>query len=110
MFSFDKTMSDISERLERVENLLLLVTMPPKPQSDLLTITEASEMLNLSVPTIYTKVSLRQLPHQKRGKKLYFSREELTAFVKAGKRLTTDEIKLQAIQGAAQAMKGNGAA
>lgn len=101
-----KFLAQMYTRLERMEDLLLERSTPKKVQSDLLTITEASEMLNLSIPTIYSKVSRRELPHQKKGKKLYFSREELLSFVKEGKRLTTDEIKLQAIQGAAAAMKG----
>jgi len=105
--SMPKFLAQMYTRLERMEDLLLERSTPKKVQSDLLTITEASEMLNLSIPTIYSKVSRRELPYSKRSKRLYFSREELTAFVREGKVLTTEEIKLQAIQNAATAMKGN---
>jgi len=99
-------LSDMSERLARMENMLSVVTIPPKPQSDLLNIQEAAELLSLSVPTLYSKISRRELPFSKAGKRVYFSKNEILAFVKEGRRLTTDEIKTKAIQNAATAMKG----
>lgn len=62
----------------------------------LLTIQEASEFLSLSVPTIYTKVSHKELPVMKRGKRLYFSRTELIEYIKAGKKKTLAEIESEA--------------
>ena len=112
MITFEKmpeALTDITERLARMENMLSVVTIPPKPQSDLLTIQEAAELLSLSVQTLYSKISRRELPFSKAGKRVYFSKTELLAFVKEGRRLTTDEIKLQAIQNAATAMKGGAA-
>ena len=50
---------------------------PTKQQDELLTIKQASEFLNLSVPTLYNKVSKNELPFMKRTKRLYFSRAEL---------------------------------
>jgi excisionase family DNA binding protein len=61
-----------------------------------LNIHEASAVLNLSVPTIYSKVSKRELPVMKRGKKLYFSNKELAAYLKAGHKQTSSEINLEA--------------
>ncbi len=93
-------------RLERIEDLLLERSMPKKIDSDLLNVQEASQILNLSVSTIYSKVCRKELPSFKRGKKLFFSRIELTAFVKEGRRLTNAEIGQNAVMKAATAMNG----
>ena len=61
----------------------------PYPQADeLLTIKQAAEILSLSVPTIYGLVSRREIPVNKRGKRLYFSKTELTQWIKDGRKKT----------------------
>lgn len=61
-------------------------------QEEFLTVKQASELLNLSVPTLYSKISRRELPVMKRGKRLYFSKQELTEYIKSGRKLTNDEV------------------
>jgi excisionase family DNA binding protein len=68
----------------------------PTPEA-LLTIQQASEFLNLSVPTIYSKVSKGELPVMKQGKRLYFSSIELMQFIKDGKKKTNAEIEAEAV-------------
>ena len=46
----------------------------------------AREVTRLSKPRLYALVSAREIPHAKRGNKLYFNRAELLAWVAAGKR------------------------
>ena len=65
-------------------------------QEEFLTVKQASELLNLSVPTLYSKVSKGELPVMKRGKRLYFSRTELIEYLKAGKRKSSAEIEAEA--------------
>jgi len=67
-----------------------------QPQEELLSIQQASELLNLSVPTLYSKVSKGELPVMKRSKRLYFSKTELIEYLKAGKRKTSAEIEAEA--------------
>jgi excisionase family DNA binding protein len=62
----------------------------------LLTVEQTAEFLNLSVPTIYSKVSKRELPVMKRGKRLYFSRTELLEYLKAGRKKSNAEIEAEA--------------
>lgn len=50
----------------------------------------------LAKPTIYGLCSERKIPHSKRGKMLYFSRKELTDWLKQGKRKTQTEIAIEA--------------
>ena len=64
---------------------------------DLLTIAQASGFLNLSVATIYGLVSKSKIPYNKPGKRLYFSRAELTEWVKQGRRSTIAEQQAAAI-------------
>lgn len=56
----------------------------------------AVQITGLAKATIYTLVSARKIPHSKQGKKLYFSRNELTEWLKQGKRKTKAEIALDA--------------
>ncbi|MEJ7862370.1 MAG: helix-turn-helix domain-containing protein [Pyrinomonadaceae bacterium] len=56
----------------------------------------AVEITGKAKPTIYGLVHDRKIPHSKRGKQLYFSRRELTEWIKDGKRKTQSEIALEA--------------
>jgi len=67
-----------------------------KVDSDLINIKQASELLGLAVPTIYAKVSERLIPHSKQGKKLFFSREQLAAWIKSGQRKTVADLQTEA--------------
>lgn len=69
---------------------------PLEQPEQLLTIQEAAEFLSLTVPTIYSKVSRRELPFMKRSKRLYFSTTDLMEYLKAGSRKTNAEIEQEA--------------
>ncbi len=58
----------------------------------------AIELTGLAKPTIYGLVSERKIPHSKQGKRLYFSRQELTDWLKQGKRKTQAEMKVEAVE------------
>lgn len=66
------------------------------PAEQLLDVQQAAEFLNLSVPTVYSKVSRGELPVMKRGKKLHFSNTELLQYLKDGRKLTNSEIETEA--------------
>jgi excisionase family DNA binding protein len=67
------------------------------PESDrFLNIKQAAEMLNLTVPTIYGLVHEAKIPVSKKGRRLYFSKQELMAWVKSGRRKTHEEISVEA--------------
>jgi excisionase family DNA binding protein len=69
------------------------------PQSDrFLTISQAAELLNLAVPTVYGLVHRSMIPVCKRNKRLYFSEKELRDWIKVGRRQTLQEIKQDASQ------------
>ncbi|MEJ6694498.1 MAG: helix-turn-helix domain-containing protein [Chitinophagales bacterium] len=93
----EQLISDIAERVTINILKALQNNIPPsEKQERLLTIQEAAQFLNLSVPTIYSKVSKRELPHMKRSKRLYFSNVELVKYLKEGKRKSYKEVEQQA--------------
>lgn len=65
---------------ENQQEKTIPVIRQPDPDQ-LLTISEAAQILHLSVPTMYSKVSKGELPVMKRGKRLYFSKKELIEFM-----------------------------
>ncbi|TKC04360.1 helix-turn-helix domain-containing protein [Pedobacter frigoris] len=62
------------------------------PDQDLLNIQQASELVTLAVPTLYSKVSLKEIPFCKKGKRLYFSRSELLEWISSGKRQSNTDL------------------
>jgi len=87
----------IEARLSSIENLILDLKQPTKVEpteqpEQLLTVQEAAQFLNLTVPTIYSKVSKGELPVMKRSKRLYFSSAELMEYIKEGRKKSNAEI------------------
>lgn len=66
--------------------------IPEEKEDEIIPIEEAAKFLHLSKPTLYSKVSRNELPCMKKGKRLYFSKQELTEYLKNGKRKTKKEI------------------
>ena len=93
----EKLINSISERV--TANILKAVRndqLPTYQPEQLLTIQAAAEFLSLTVPTLYSKVSKREIPVMKRSKRLYFSRIELMEYLKAGRKKSNAEIQSEA--------------
>ena len=93
----EKLIADISERvtaniLKAVQNYNPATEQPEQ----LLTVQEAAQFLNLTVPTIYSKVSKGELPVMKRSKRLYFSSIQLMEYLKEGRKKSNAEIEQEA--------------
>ena len=69
---------------------------PTEQPEQLLTVQEAAQFLDLTVPTIYSKVSKGELPVMKRSKRLYFSNTELMEYLKEGRKKSNAEIEADA--------------
>ncbi|GGB64698.1 hypothetical protein GCM10007424_00750 [Flavobacterium suaedae] len=94
-FTFDqipKLIGKLFDKMDRIEALLKGLNIEPHSEEELLTITEAAKFLNLSVATLYSKVSRNEIPVCKKGKRLYFLKSELTAWIQSGKIPTNEEI------------------
>jgi excisionase family DNA binding protein len=103
ILTFDQLPSAVNQLNHRLENIEKLLTQnneqqQTKPAERLLTIQEAAEFLNLTVPTLYSKVSKRELPVMKRSKRLYFSSIELLEYLKDGRKKSNAQIEDEAEQ------------
>jgi excisionase family DNA binding protein len=96
--NFDSLPQVVQELNSKIDNITMLLqsAKPKDKQDDLLVIKEAAKFLNLSVPTLYSKVSKKEMPYMKQGKRLYFSKSELVDYIKSGKVLSDREIEEQA--------------
>lgn len=65
-------------------------------QDVIMTINEAALLLKLSVSTVYTLVSKKELPFMKKRKRLYFSRQELIDYLMTGKKVRKKEFEVGA--------------
>jgi excisionase family DNA binding protein len=88
-----KAVSQLYDKLDNIERLLQIKNSEHNiPSDQLLTIRQAAELLSLSVPTIYGLVSKKEIPVNKKGKRLYFSSIELTDWIRSGRKMTLSEI------------------
>ena len=93
--SFENLPQAVSLLLEKVETLEQLLKSQQNPGSlsdKPMTISQAAEFVNLTVPTLYGFVSKRTIPFSKVGKRLYFSETELTSWIQSGRKQTRDEL------------------
>ena len=88
-----QAISALHDKVDNIKDLLLESQKVPPPYADLLTIKQVAAFLSLSVPTLYTKVSRKEIPVNKRGKRLYFSITELSTWIKSGRKKTQEEIQ-----------------
>jgi excisionase family DNA binding protein len=94
-----QAVTQIYDKLEKIERLLESQNNVARVDNDkLLTIREAAEVLHLSVPTIYGLVQRQAIPVAKKGKRLYFTKLELTEWIKTGRKKTVAEIQSEADQ------------
>tara|TARA_B110000090_G_C12996569_1_gene298740 strand:+ start:15 stop:359 length:345 start_codon:yes stop_codon:yes gene_type:complete len=92
-----KAIQNLTNEVSELKSLLLDKQEQKQEQPEkLFSIKQAAQFLNLSVPTIYSKVSKGELPFMKRSKRLYFSSSELLAYLKEGRSKSNYEIEKEA--------------
>ena len=102
-----EAVAQLYAKLTHIEKLLQAQNQIPQQEADkLLTVQEAAVFLNLSTPTIYGYVQRQEIPVNKRSKRLYFSKQELTEWIKAGRKKTVSEIEEEAINSLGAKKKG----
>jgi excisionase family DNA binding protein len=97
--ALDKLSEAINELHKKVDHLTAVIEklhFGKHEDSILLNITEAAELLNYKVRTIYDKVYKKELPGYKKGKNLYFYKHELLAYIESGKVKTQRELIFEA--------------
>ena len=99
--SFEQLPEAVALLLEKVGRIEAMLERLPQEQGDMtrmLNVTEAAEFLDISVQSLYTKVSRRAVPVHKPGKRLYFNRQELLDWMMGGRLKTHAEIEWEAEQ------------
>lgn len=91
-------LANIELRLQNIETYLHKSTNPESPQNDFIGAKEACEILKLSLPTLYSKVSLREIPCFKKGNRLHFSKSELVEWISEGRKKSVNEINQRALE------------
>ena len=79
-------MDKIEDRLENIERLLLIANR------NVFGVSEAALFLGLSQARVYHLTSAKEIPHYKKGKSVYFRRDELEEWMTEEKVRTEDEI------------------
>jgi excisionase family DNA binding protein len=94
-FGFDKLpeiVRQLFEKVEHIEKMLQKFELKVIEENQLLNVSEAADFLKISTASLYTKVSRKEIPVSKPGKRLYFVKAELQEWVKLGQRKTSAEI------------------
>ena len=104
--SMPAAISRIERELSRLRGEVLKLRQDDSPD-DLLDVNEAAKYLNLAKQTLYIKVSKREIPHIKQGKKLRFLKSDLLEWLKQGRKATRTEIQANGSDYLAQKKGGN---
>ena len=79
------------QRIDHLENLIIqliqvqsCVGKEEKVESELLTVREAADFLHISPSTIYNLSSQKRIPFMQRGRRLYFTKENLRQWLEEG--------------------------
>jgi len=83
--NIDELVEEIADEVVRRIGVAPTSKISIDDTKDIITINEAAEFLSLTVPTIYSKVSKREIPYMKKSGRLYFSRKDLLGYVKTGR-------------------------
>lgn len=81
------------EKVELIEQIVLNFKPVITVKDDLLNVKEAAAFLKITEASLYTKVSRKEIPFSKPGKRLYFSKSELQDWISSSRHKTTDEIR-----------------
>ncbi len=101
-FNFNELPEVVRQLFEKVEQIALSIErLEPKAdqETELLNIEEAAAFLKVSVGALYSKVSRKEIPFCKPGKRLYFNKIDLREWIRLGKSKTIADLEQMAEAG-----------
>lgn len=105
----------LAARLESIEEILLDMKRATRRTDDqahaphaVLNVDEAAALTGFAKSTIYKMTSGGTMPHSKRGKKLYFDRQEIEAWLLQERQTTKSDIERLATEQLTRAARGRG--
>ena len=81
-----EAVSYLTEQVASLKEMVSALQAPAPEEKSLIGIEEACEVIQKGKPTIYALVRKGIIPAYKRGKQLYYYREELLAWVESGRK------------------------
>ncbi|WP_040282483.1 helix-turn-helix domain-containing protein [Psychroserpens damuponensis] len=96
--SFDQLPNVVAELQRGQSEILALLSNKAKPQPDIETpinLNEVSKITGLTKPTLYGYVQRNEIPHNKKGNRLYFFKSEIVDWIKTGKQKTLKELEAE---------------
>ncbi len=90
-----QTLLDRLDQLDQrvVELQRLVEKQTTSPSDELMTIRQVSEYLKLAVNTLRGYTSKNEIPHIKKGKRTYFLKKDIDAWLLESRRKTNEEIQ-----------------
>ena len=85
------TLEDIAKRLDRLETLTALSA------KNVLDINDTAELTGYSVKYLRLLIARREIPHYRRGNRLYFNRDEIEDWMMGERIPTNEEIQTRAM-------------
>lgn len=85
------TLEDIAQRLERLETLTALSA------KNVLDINDTASLTGYSVKYLRLLIAKREIPHYRRGNRLYFSRDEIEDWMMGTRIPTKEEMNIKAM-------------
>ena len=85
------TLEDIAKRLDRLEILTALSA------KDVLDINDTAMLTGYSVKYLRQLIAKRDIPHYRRGNRLYFCREEIEGWMMGERIPTNEEMRIKAM-------------
>ena len=89
--------------VEEIKHLLLNQSASPKPapkelgaEKDFLNVTGVAELLGFKKGTVYNLTHKQEIPHFKRGGRVYFDKKEVDDWIRANRRKTVQQLKEEA--------------
>lgn len=76
------SLKDLETLIENCVRRVLSEIEEKEAEDNILNVEQASKFLNLQRATVYGMTSRREIPFIKKSKKLYFSKDDLTAWLK----------------------------
>lgn len=85
------TLEEIAQRLDRLERMTALSA------KNVLDINDTAELTGYSVKYLRLLIAKRDIPHYRRGNRLYFDRDEIEDWMLGERIPTNEEMKVKAI-------------
>lgn len=85
------TLEDIAKRLERLEALAALAS------KDVLDVKDTSMLTGYTVKYLRLLIARREIPHYRRGNRIYFNRDEVEEWMMGERIPTNEEMQIKAV-------------